>query len=392
MIISHQQIIKTKNWVIKIGSALLTKMGKGLDRERISWLSEEIATLRAQGKDIVLVTSGSVAAGMQQLGWNKRPHEVHLLQAAASIGQMELIQAYSSECKKYNIHTAQILLTHSDLLDRSRYLNARGTLHRLLKLNILPVVNENDTIATNEIHFGDNDTLAAMTANLIEAEILVILTDQDGLFDDDPRRNPKAKIITSSSASNPKLDKMATTGAGHLGRGGMATKLSAARRAARSGTATVILSGEHPNNLKLLAKGQGVGTLLWPDNKPMTARQQWLVGHLHPQGHILLDEGAVAVISQQGKSLLPVGVKEIEGNFCRGELVVCLDMDGKEIARGLINYSAKEATLIKGNPSTAIKELLGYIDKPELIHRDNLVITYQRDHTILRGPNYETNN
>lgn len=371
----HQQLLTTKRWVIKIGSALLTKVGEGLDLQRISWLSEEIAKLRAQGKEVVLVTSGSVAAGMQQLGWDKRPHEIHLLQAAASVGQMGLIQAYSSECKKHDIHTAQILLTHSDLSDRGRYLNARSALHSLLDLNVLPVVNENDTIATDEIRFGDNDTLAAMTANLVEADVLVILTDQDGLFDADPRENPDARMIAASAASNPALDEMATEGAGQLGRGGMATKLLAARRAAQSGAATVILSGKNPNNLQLLAAGEGVGTLLWPDNEPMTARQQWLVGHLKPQGQILLDDGAVKVISQQGKSVLPVGVKLVEGKFNRGDLIICLDMNGNEIARGLVNYSADEANKIKGSPSKAIEELLGYIDEPELIHRDNLVVT-----------------
>lgn len=240
---------------------------------------------------------------------------------------------------------------------------------------MLPVVNENDTIATDEIRFGDNDTLAAMTANLVEADVLVILTDQDGLFDADPRENPDARMIAASAASNPALDEMATEGAGQLGRGGMATKLLAARRAAQSGAATVILSGKNPNNLQLLAAGEGVGTLLWPDNEPMTARQQWLVGHLKPQGQILLDDGAVKVISQQGKSVLPVGVKLVEGKFNRGDLIICLDMNGNEIARGLVNYSADEANKIKGSPSKAIEELLGYIDEPELIHRDNLVVT-----------------
>ena len=316
MTILHRNVIKTKRWVLKIGSTLLTKMGQGLDHERIGWLSAEISTLYKQGKEVVVVTSGSIAAGMQQLGWDKRPREVHLLQVAASVGQMGLIQTYSSECKKYGIHTAQILLTHLDLLDRNRYLNARRTMNSLLELNVLPIVNENDTIATNEINFGDNDTLAAMTANLVKAGILVILTDQDGLFDADPRKYPKAQIIASSSANNPKLDKMATEQAGQFGRGGMATKLSAARRAARSGTSTIILSGKNPKNLQMLTAGENVGTLLWPDNKPMSARQQWLVGHLNPQGHILLDEGAVEVILKQGKSVLPIGVKAISGNFC----------------------------------------------------------------------------
>lgn len=371
----HQQLINTKRWVIKIGSALLTRLGEGLDIDRIRWLSGEIAELRRQGKEVVLVTSGSVAAGMQKLGWQRRPHEIHQLQAAASVGQMGLVNAYATECGKHGIQTAQILLTHSDLSDRGRHLNARSALHTLLDLGILPVVNENDTIATEEIRFGDNDTLAAMTANLVEADVLVILTDQDGLFDSDPRVNPNARMIAASAASNQALDQMAGDSKGDLGRGGMTTKLLAARRAARSGAYTVILSGKYPDNLRHLAAGHGVGTLLWPDNKPIKARQQWLVGHLIPKGQLVLDDGAVAVIREKGRSILPVGVKHVEGNFSRGELVICRDMNGKEIARGLANYNAEEAHLIKGHASSEIETLLGYVDEPELIHRDNLVVT-----------------
>lgn len=371
----HQQLVNTKRWVIKIGSALLTRVGEGLNYDRIRWLSGEIAELRAQGKEVVLVTSGSVAAGMQQLGWAKRPHALNQLQAAASVGQMGLIHAYATECGKHGIHTAQILLTHSDLSDRGRHLNARSALHTLLDLGVLPVVNENDTIATEEIRFGDNDTLAAMTANLVEADVLVILTDQDGLFDSDPRINPDARMIAASAASNPALDAMAGDSKGDLGRGGMETKLWAARRAARSGAVTVILSGKDPENLRHLAVGSGVGTLLWPDNKPITARQQWLVGHLIPKGRVVLDDGAVNVIRQQGRSVLPVGVKQVEGQFTRGELVICVDMAGREVARGLVNYNVDEAGRIMGKPSNVIEQLLGYVDEPELIHRDNLVVT-----------------
>jgi len=372
---SHQQLVNTKRWVIKIGSALLTRVGEGLDIERVEWLSGEIAKLRAQGKEVVLVTSGSVAAGMQQLGWAKRPRALHLLQSAASVGQMGLIQAYASACKQHHIHTAQILLTHSDLSERGRHLNARSTLQSLLALNVLPVVNENDTIATEEIRFGDNDTLAAMTANLVEADVLVILTDQDGLFDSDPRQNNHATLITASAASNPELDAMAGESKGDLGRGGMATKLLAARRAARSGATTVIVSGMQADNLQRLAQGETVGTLLWADNEPMTARQQWLVGHLTPKGTITLDEGAVNVVRQQGKSILAVGVKQVEGQFTRGELVICRNEAGKEISRGLVNYNADEARKIMGRPSSEIESILGYVDEPELLHRDNLVVT-----------------
>lgn len=371
---THQQLVDTKRWVIKIGSALLTRIGDGLDRDRVIWLSGEIAKLRHQGKEVVLVTSGSVAAGMQELGWHKRPHALHLLQSAASIGQMGLIQAYAAACKQHGIQTAQVLLTHADLSDRSRYLNARSTLNSLLELGALPVVNENDTIATEEIRFGDNDTLAAMTANLVEADVLVILTDQAGLFDEDPRQNPKAQLITSSAANNTDLDRMAGESKGELGRGGMATKLLAARRAARSGATTVILSGQDENNLQKLAQGEMIGTLLWADNEPMTARQQWLVGHLKPKGSITLDDGAVNVVKRQGKSILSVGVKQVQGQFTRGELVTCHDMAGQEIARGLVNYNADEAKKIMGHASSDIETILGYVDEPELIHRDNLVV------------------
>lgn len=371
----HQQLLSTKRWVIKIGSALLTRPGQGLDLERIRWLSGEIAELRKQGKEVVLVTSGSVAAGMQQLGLQRRPRALHQLQAAASVGQMGLINAYATACKQYGIHTAQILLTHSDLSDRGRHLNARGVLHTLLQMGILPVVNENDTVATDEFRFGDNDTLAAMTANLVEADVLVILTDQDGLFDSDPRLNPHARMLAASAASNPNLDAMAGDSKGELGRGGMATKLAAARRAARSGAITVILSGKQPDNLRYLAAGQGVGTLLWPDVKPIKARQQWLAGHLIPKGRLVLDEGAVAVIRQHGRSILPVGVRQIDGEFQRGDLVLCIDLHGREVARGLVNYNADEAVRIMGQPSQAIQGLLGYGGEPELIHRDNLVVT-----------------
>jgi len=372
----HQQLVNTKRWVIKIGSALLTrKDNKGLNHIRIGWLSAQIATLRKQGKEIVLVTSGSVAAGMQQLGWTQRPHALHQLQAAASVGQMGLIQAYASACEKHGIQTAQILLTHSDLSDRKRHLNARSALHSLLELGVLPVVNENDTIATDEIRFGDNDTLAAMVANLVEADVLVILTDQDGLFDSDPRVNPDAKMIAASAASNPALDDMAAEGVGELGRGGMATKLMAARRAARSGATTIILSGKQPKNLLHLAAGTAIGTLLWPDSEAMTARQQWLVGHLIPKGRISLDDGAVNVVRQQGSSILPVGILQVEGQFTRGELVICTDLAGKEVARGLVNYNADETSRIMGHASSEIEVLLGYLDEPELIHRDNLVVT-----------------
>ena len=371
---TRQQLAKSNRWVIKIGSSLVTDDGRGLDAIAIQSWTEQIAQLRKQGKEILLVSSGAVAEGMVRLNWDTRPHALHELQAAAAVGQMGLVQTYESCFKQHDILSAQILLTHDDLSDRKRYLNARSTLRSLLDLGVIPIINENDTVATDEIRFGDNDTLAALVANLVEADALIILTDQQGLFTEDPRKNPDAELIASGQANDMRLHKMAGSSGGTLGCGGMSTKLGAAQRAARSGTATLITSGRNSQALLAIANAEEHGTLLLPDTEPMAARKQWLASHLKVSGQLNLDQGASKVLLESGKSLLPVGVTSISGNFIRGEMVACFSHEGKEIARGLANYNAIEAAKICGKSSTEIETVLGYIDEPELIHRDNLVL------------------
>ncbi|MAT65946.1 MAG: glutamate 5-kinase [Gammaproteobacteria bacterium] len=373
MVTSRSELGKSRRWVIKIGSALLTDEGRGLAHGAIAAWVEQMARLRAAGHEILLVSSGAVAEGMHRLHWVTRPHALHELQAAAAVGQMGLVQAYESRFAGHGYHTAQILLTHDDLSDRVRYLNARSTLRTLLRMGVIPVVNENDTVATDEIRFGDNDTLAALVANLVEAELLVILTDQQGLYDSDPRRNPDARLVPEAEAADPALELMAG-GSGSLGRGGMLTKVRAAARAARSGASTLIVSGREPDVLSKVAAGESLGTLLRAVKAPLAARKQWLAGQLTVRGRLMLDAGAVSVLRNSGRSLLPVGVTGVEGEFERGELVSCLDQDGSEVARGLVNYNAGEAARIIGQPSDRIESLLGYVDEPELIHRDNLVL------------------
>lgn len=366
---------RTRRWVVKVGSALVTDNGRGLDLERIaSWVGQIVA-MRRSGIDIVLVSSGSVAEGVQRLGWPSRPRALHQLQAAAAVGQMGLVQAYESQFQQFGLKTAQILLTHDDLADRQRYLNARVTLRALLDLGVVPVVNENDTIATEEIRFGDNDTLAALVSNLIEADLLVILTDQQGLYDQDPRANPQASLVDVAAAEDASLEAMCSDAPGVLGSGGMRAKVMAARRAARSGAATVIASGREDDVLQRIVDGKAPGTLLLPSREPLAARKQWIAGQLQVRGHLWLDEGAVRVVQNQGSSLLPVGITRVEGVFRRGEMVACLNPAGREIARGLVNYDAEAAARLAGEPSSRIEALLGYVTEPEMIHRDNLVVT-----------------
>ena len=359
--------------VVKIGSALLTRDGQGLNHEGIQDWVTQLAQFRARGVEMVLVTSGAVAAGMQRLGRSQRPHALHELQAMAAVGQMNLVQVYESAFQRHGLHTAQVLLTHDDLTNRKRYLNSRSTLRTLLGLGVIPVVNENDTVATEEIRFGDNDTLAALVANLVEADLLLILTDQKGLYDRDPRQDPDAKLLTEGIAGDKQLLSMAG-GSGALGRGGMRTKLLAAEKAAHSGASTVIASGREENVIVRVLSGEVVGTHLKAEQGRVAARKQWLAGHAHAAGSLKLDAGAVRVIRESGKSLLPVGVKAIEGTFTRGEVVSCLDPEGHEVARGLVNYSSEEAARIIGHASDKIESILGYVDEPELIHRDNLIV------------------
>ena len=371
---TRQQLGKSRRWVVKIGSALLTNNGQGLNRQAIQQCVEQVAHLHKQGVELVLVSSGAVADGMMRLGWATRPSALYELQAAAAVGQMGLVQAYESCFQGYGIHTAQVLLTHDDLSNRKRYLNARSTLRTLLKLGVVPVINENDTVSFDEIRFGDNDTLAALVSNLIEAELLVILTDQAGMYDKDPRLNPDAELIAEANAGDPSLELMAGATPGSLGRGGMYTKVRAAAVAARSGVSTIIAPGREPSILRRIADGEVIGTLLLPSQARLAARKQWLAGHLQLRGKLVIDNGAVRVLREAGRSLLPVGVRQVIGNFSRGEVVACVDENGKEVARGLVNYSAEEAMKIMGQSTDKMEELLGYIDEPELIHRDNLVV------------------
>ena len=365
---------QAKRIVIKIGSSLLTKGGRGLDETAIASWVEQMAGLKRKDIDVVLVSSGSVAEGMIRLGLKERPKTLHELQAAASVGQMGLVRIFENNFQKYDLHTAQVLLTHDDLSDRKRYLNARSTLLTLLGYGVVPVINENDAVATDEIRFGDNDTLAALVANLVEADLLIILTDQQGLFTCDPGVDANAELISSISVKDSCLEKMAGSSRGDLGRGGMFTKVRAARLAARSGAATVIASGIATNIISEIYSGAEIGTYLIPDIAPLAARKQWLAGQLQVKGKLVLDQGAVKVLKKSGKSLLAVGVKSASGKFNRGELVSCVDENEQEIARGIINYSDEETRKISGLTSSDFEGVLGYCDESELIHRDNLVL------------------
>ena len=365
-----------QTWIIKAGSSLITNHGEGLDAQFINHWVEQVVELKKLNIDCILVSSGAVAEGLKRLNIKKRPHEIHELQAAAAVGQMGLIQRYEAQFQKHNLHTAQILLTHDDLSNRQRYLNARSTLKTLLEKNVIPIINENDTIAIDEIRLGDNDTLAALAANLLDADMLILLTDQNGLYTDDPTRNPNAKLIKKAQAGDADLVTMASKGKpGEVGRGGMLTKVKAAERAARSGTSTVIAAGKDDNILlKIASKEQDSGTWIHAKQEPIAARKQWLAGHLQVKGSLFIDNGAKKVLHQKGKSLLPVGVKACEGEFSRGEAVACKDESGITIAIGLCNYNSNETKQIIGKPSHQIEAILGYIDSEELIHRDNLVL------------------
>ncbi|MHB0991415.1 MAG: glutamate 5-kinase [Burkholderiales bacterium] len=360
--------------VVKVGSALVTNDGRGLDHAALANWSRQIAELMRMGKEVVLVSSGAIAEGMQRLGWIARPGNIHELQAAAAIGQMGLVQAYETSFRSHGLHTAQILLTHEDLSDRTRYLNALSTLRTLLKLKVVPIINENDTVVTDEIRFGDNDTLGALVANLIEADALVILTDQAGLFTADPRRYPDATLVRQAQAGDAALETMAGGAGSSIGRGGMLTKILAAKRAARSGAHTIIASGREPDVLIRLAQGAAIGTELFAGSLPLSAKKTWLADHLQVKGTLTLDAGAAEALNISGKSLLPIGVLAVEGDFRRGEVVACVTVEGRHIARGLVNYAAGEARKIAGMPTHRIEAALGYIDEAELIHRDNLVL------------------
>jgi len=367
-------IANAKRLVVKVGSSLVTNDGRGLDHAAIGRWAAQIAVLRQQGKDVVLVSSGAIAEGMQRFGWEKRPREIDELQAAAAVGQMGLVQVYESQFSEYGIRTAQILLTHADLADRERYLNARSALSTLLRLGVVPIINENDTVVTDEIKFGDNDTLGALVANLIEGDALIILTDQPGLFTADPRQDRSATLVAEANAGAPELEVMAGGAGSSIGRGGMLTKILAAKRAAHSGANTVIASGREPDVLVRLMAGEAIGTRLMAGTARMAARKQWMADHLQVRGHVVIDPGAVDKLTAGGKSLLPIGVVAVQGVFVRGEVIVCMGGDNNEVARGITNYSSAETRLILRRPSSEIESVLGYMLEPELIHRDNLVL------------------
>jgi len=360
--------------VVKVGSSLVTNEGRGVDADAVGNWCRQMAALAAQGREVVMVSSGAIAEGMKRLGWNARPKEVHELQAAAAVGQMGLAQIYESKLREHGLGSAQVLLTHADLADRERYLNARSTLLTLLRLKVLPVINENDTVVNDEIKVGDNDTLGALVANLVDADAMVILTDQKGLYSADPRRNPDARFIDEAQAGAPELEHMAGGAGSSIGKGGMITKVLAAKRAARSGASTVIAWGREPDVLIRLAAGEAIGTALVASTPKLAARKQWMVDHLQLRGAVVVDDGAVAKVRDGGKSLLPIGVVEVKGDFQRGDVIAVRSAAGQEIARGLANYSSSEARLIARKPSTEFERLLGFSAEPEMIHRDNLVL------------------
>ena len=360
--------------VVKVGSSLVTNEGRGVDAEAIANWSRQLAALASEGRELVMVSSGAIAEGMKRLGWATRPKELHELQAAAAVGQMGLAQMYESQLSAQGMASAQVLLTHADLADRERYLNARSTLLTLLAHRVLPVINENDTVVNDEIKFGDNDTLGALVANLVEADALVILTDQRGLYSADPRKDPNARFIDNAQAGDPELERMAGGAGSSIGRGGMITKILAAKRAAGSGAGTVIAWGREPDVLLRLARGEAIGTALHAATAKLQARKQWMVDHLQMRGAVRVDAGAASKLRDEGKSLLPIGITEVQGDFHRGDVIAVLGPDGTELARGLANYSSVESRLIARKPSFEFEALLGYAAEPELIHRDNLVL------------------
>jgi glutamate 5-kinase len=361
--------------VVKVGSSLVTNEGRGLDEQAIGEWCRQLSALVRDGREVIMVSSGAIAEGMKRLGWTTRPQELHELQAAAAVGQMGLAHMYETKLRENGLRSAQVLLTHADLADRERYLNARSTLLTLLTHGVLPVINENDTVVNDEIKFGDNDTLGALVANLVEADALIILTDQKGLYTADPRRDPSATFVHEARAGDAKLEEMAGGAGSSIGKGGMITKILAAKRAAGSGASTVIAWGREPDALLRLTQGEAIGTLLVAQTQKQQARKQWMADHLQLRGSVTIDDGAVSKLKGEGSSLLPIGMTSVDGDFSRGEVIAILDSQGQEVARGLANYAAAEARLLCRKPSSQISELLGYAAEPEMVHRDNLVLS-----------------
>ena len=364
-----------KRLVVKVGSSLVTNEGRGLDADAIGQWCEQLATLVKDGREVIMVSSGAIAEGMNRLGWSARPKAIHELQAAAAVGQMGLVQMYETKLRENGIGSAQVLLTHADLADRERYLNARSTLMTLLQLGVVPVINENDTVVNDEIKFGDNDTLGALVANLVEADALVILTDQKGLYTADPRKDPAARFVREGKAGDVTLEAMAGGAGSSIGSGGMITKILAAKRAARSGASTVIAWGREPRALIRLMQGESIGTLLVAQTQKLQARKQWMADHLQMRGSVTVDAGAASKVRDEGKSLLPIGMTGVDGEFSRGDVIAVRDAGGAEIARGLANYSSSEARLICRKASSEFEKLLGYTGEPEMLHRTNLVLS-----------------
>ncbi len=361
--------------VVKVGSSLVTNEGRGLDEQAIGEWCRQLSALVRDGREVIMVSSGAIAEGMKRLGWTTRPQELHELQAAAAVGQMGLAHMYETKLRENGLGSAQVLLTHADLADRERYLNARSTLLTLLTHGVLPVINENDTVVNDEIKFGDNDTLGALVANLVEADALIILTDQKGLYTADPRRDPSATFVHEARAGDAKLEEMAGGAGSSIGKGGMITKILAAKRAAGSGASTVIAWGREPDALVRLTQGEAIGTLLVAQTQKQQARKQWMADHLQLRGSVTIDDGAVSKLKGDGSSLLPIGMIGVDGDFSRGEVIAILDSQGQEVARGLANYAAAEARLLCRKPSSQMSELLGYAAEPEMVHRDNLVLS-----------------
>ncbi|RYG13103.1 MAG: glutamate 5-kinase [Burkholderiales bacterium] len=372
---SNSLLSDARRIVVKVGSSLVTNEGRGLDEAAIGEWCRQLATLARDGREVIMVSSGAIAEGMKRLGWSTRPHQVHELQAAAAVGQMGLAQMYETKLRENGLGSAQVLLTHADLADRERYLNARSTLLTLLRLQVLPVINENDTVVNDEIKFGDNDTLGALVANLVEADALIILTDQKGLYTADPRKDPSATFVHEARAGDLALEAMAGGAGSSLGRGGMITKILAAKRAAGSGASTVIAWGREPDALVRLVRGEAIGTLLVAPTQKNQARKQWIADHLQLRGAVTVDQGAASKVREEGKSLLPIGMTAVEGEFSRGDVIAVRDPQGNELARGLANYASAEARLLCRKASGEIERLLGYVAEPEMIHRTNLVVT-----------------
>ncbi|MDO9259072.1 glutamate 5-kinase [Polaromonas sp. YR568] len=368
-------LLNARRIVVKVGSSLVTDEGRGLDAQAIGQWCQQLAVLVKSGREVIMVSSGAIAEGMKRLGWATRPKAIHELQAAAAVGQMGLVQVYESQLRENGVGSAQVLLTHADLADRERYLNARSTLLTLLQLGVVPVINENDTVVNDEIKFGDNDTLGALVANLVDADVLVILTDQKGLYTADPRKDASARFVHEAQAGDPALEAMAGGAGSSIGKGGMITKILAAKRAAGSGASTVIAWGREPNALIRLTQGEAIGTLLVAQTGKNQARKQWIADHLQLRGAVTVDAGAAVKVRDEGKSLLPIGMTTVQGEFSRGDVIAIRDGDGTEVARGLANYSSAEARLICRKPSSEFEKLLGYTGEAEMIHRTNLVLT-----------------